>query len=190
MKKITLLLAGVLTAGVSWAGAGYETPKGATGIAVVRNDESSFKLYYKSEEKADVKVQIFDADDKVIFSEVIPKSDGFARPYNFVNLREGDYTIRVDNGANWMSETVSYHADVDPNPFHIVKVDQERYLLTRAGNKEEVISVRILDENGAVLYEGSQKVEGAFAQLYNLGRRQGVISFEVSGKHGTRMLNK
>jgi len=190
MKNITLVLAGVLCASVSLANVGYEKPKGATGFAIVRSDESSYKLYYRSEEKADVKILILNEDNKVVFSEVISRSDGFSRPYNLRNLKKGEYTIRVDNGSNWMTETVRVKMDENINPFHVVKIDESRYLLTNAGKSEDIIAVRILDENGDVLYEGNQKVEGAFAQVYNLGRRQGIVSFEVTGKHGTRLMNK
>lgn len=189
MKKITLVAAGVLVAACAFAGV-YEPPKGSTGMAVVRSDESSFKLYYKAEEKTNVKVQIFNDEQKLVFSEVITQSNGFSRPYNFGNLREGDYTIRVDNGSNWLSETITYKIGSEEEPVQVVKIDKGRYMVTLAGGEDEVIAVRILNDKGDVLYEGSQKVDGAFAQVYNLGKFSGPFAFEVSGKNGTRFFNK
>ncbi len=110
MKKISLLLMGVLVSSLTFAGRRDESPKSVTGMAVIKSNTASFKLIYKAEAASDVRVKIFDSRDVLVFSETIRKSDGFIRPYNFENLPEGTYSIRIDNGSNWMTETVTYRA--------------------------------------------------------------------------------
>src|SRR5262245_31057192 len=102
MKKIAITLVCVLVSALTFA-LGEDDPKSASGMIVVKADENSYKLIYKSEEKSDVKVQIFDEANKLVFSETIKHSDGFSRPYNFRRMDEGKYTIRLDNGSNWLA---------------------------------------------------------------------------------------
>ena len=96
MKKITMLMLSVLVSTLTFAGRRDDAPKSTAGIAVVKRDVNAYKLIYKSAEKSDVSVQIYNEKNVLIFSEVIRKSDGFIRPYNFESLGQGEYTIKVD----------------------------------------------------------------------------------------------
>ena len=70
-----------------------DNPGAAAGMAVVKNG-TTFKLYYKGTQQMDVKVSILDATNKIVFTEVLRKVEGFVRPYNFSNLPEGDIQDR------------------------------------------------------------------------------------------------
>jgi hypothetical protein len=129
MKKMIMVMAGVLVSAFAWAGG----LKSESGMAVVKSNASSYKLIYKAELASNVKVEIINADNKVVFSEIIKNSDGFARPYNFGSLPEGDYTIRLDNGSNWLSEKVSYRQGEVQKLAHLVTLKDGRYLLTVPG---------------------------------------------------------
>src|SRR6478735_4944660 len=103
MKKIYFMMAVVAITTISFAReAAAKSPKALAGIAVIRSSATSYKLIYKSELQSDVKVEIYDSRNQIVFSETIKMSDGFARPYNFGSLNDGKYTIRVDNGSNWL----------------------------------------------------------------------------------------
>lgn len=191
MKKITLLLAGVLVSAFAFAGRPGESPKSVSGMAVVKSNATSYKLIYKSEFASDVKVQIFDQKNALVFSETIRKSNGFARPYNFESLAEGEYTIRINNGSSWLTETVDYRAGRVEKLAHLVPLKDGRYLLTVAGKGEDELTVRIFDKEGETIYSKINKVEGDFGQIYNLGHLSGPFSFEVTGSNGaSKVLSK
>ena len=184
MKKINLLLVGVLVSSLTFAGRRDESPRVGTGMAVVKANATSYKLFYKAEEAADVKVQIFNANDKLVFSETIKKSAGFIRPYNFESLAEGEYTIRIDNGSNWLTETVDYHAGQFDALAHLVSLKDGKYLLTVADNGEERLTVRIFNNEGQTLYTKVNKINGDFGQVYNLSQIEGPVTFEITSKGG------
>ncbi len=185
MKKITLLFACVLVSAFAWAGRRDENPKGTSGMAVVKSNATSYKLIYKSELASNVKIQIFDQGNLLVFSETIRKSSGFVRPYNFEGLSEGEYTIRIDNGSNWLTETVDYHAGRIEKLAHLVPLHDGRYLLTVAGKGQDQLSIRIFDKEGEAIYSALNKVEGDFGQIYNLSHMSGPFSFEVTGSNSS-----
>lgn len=76
--------------------------------AAIMKQGSTFKVFYKGSKPVNVKVSIFDADHKLVFTETIRKIDGFARPYNFSNLPEGNYSIEVSDGHLREQEIVAY----------------------------------------------------------------------------------
>lgn len=191
MKKFTLLLACVLVSAFAWAGRRDENPKSTSGMAVVKSNAMSYKLIYKSELASDVKVQIFDQGNALVFSETIRKSSGFMRPYNFESLSEGEYTIRIDNGSNWLAETVNYRTGRIEKLAHLVPLSDGRYLLTVAGKGQDQLNIRIFDKEGEAIYSALNKVDGDFGQIYNLGQMSGPFSFEVTGNDGSsKILSK
>lgn len=190
MKKISLLLLAVLVSLHTFAG-GPDNPKGNSGMAVVKRNATSYKLIYKGEQASNVKVQIFDERNQLIFTETIRKSSGFARPYNFESLAEGEYTIRIDNGLNSLTETIDYRRDKVNNLAHLAPLKDGKFLLTVAGKGEDRLTVRIFDEEGKRVYDDVNIVNGNFAQVYNLSKLQGPFSFEVTGKNGaSNIVNK
>jgi hypothetical protein len=187
MKKITLLLVGVLATSMTFAGNKNDDSKSASGMAVVHTNFSSYKLIYKSEEATDIKVEIFNSKNERIFSEIIKKSNGFARPYNFESLPEGEYSIRIDNGSNWLTETIEYRPSQIDKLAHVVSLKDGKYLLSLVGQNEspEQFEVDIFNDKGEKLYSGTKSVSGNFAQLFNLKDMNGPFSFEITGKNGS-----
>ena len=191
MKKIALLLVGVLVGTTTYAGVGAKAPKGASDMIVLKQNDYSFKLIYKSEEKADVKVQILNSKNAVVFAEVIRNSDGFARPYDFGNLAIGDYTIRVDNGRNGFSKTVHNGSGLIEKAAQIIHLKDGRYMLTVAGHGQNKLSINVFDEQGSIVRTDSRVVDGNFAQLYDLRNLKGAFTFEVKDEQGSsRILQK
>ena len=185
MKKINLLIvAGVLVSSLSFAGHGIENPKTTSGMAVVKTTSTSFKLIYKSEETTDVKVKIFNEQKILIFSETIRMSNGFARPYNFENLSEGEYTIKVDNGSNSLTQKLEFHIVVNTKLAHLTHMKDGKYLLSVVGKGEDRLSIRIFNERGEMVHNESEPVYGNFAQVYDLRLMPGPFSFEIKDKNG------
>jgi len=184
MKKFTMLVVGVLASTLTFAVSKDDNPKSASGMIVVKQDESSYKLIYKSEEKTDVKVQIFDAQNALIFSETIRHSDGFSRPYNFINMAEGNYTIKLDNGSGWQSETVNYKFGVKEKPAQLITLGGGRYLLAVPGTGKDNLSITIEDSEGREIHKRTREVNGNFSEVYNLSSIEGAFTLQVTGRNG------
>jgi hypothetical protein len=185
MKKIYFIMAVVAITFISFAReAAAKSSKALAGIAVIRSSATSYKLIYKSELHSDVKVEIYDSRNQVVFSETIKMSDGFARPYNFSSLNDGKYTIRVDNGSNWLTETVQYEAGRIEKLAHLTALADGRYLLSVPGSREQRLSVKIFEESGKIIYRKKELVAGDFAQVYKLNDLTGKFLFEVTDEAG------
>jgi len=185
MKKIYVMLAMMAVTSVSFAKeAATKSPKALAGIAVLRSSATSYKLIYKSELQSDVKVEIYDSRNVIVFTETIKNSDGFARPYNFASLDDGKYTIRVDNGSNWLTETVQYAAGKVEKLAHLTTLNDGRYLLSVPGSSVQRLDVRIFEASGKLIYHSKQNVSGDFAQVYKLNDVQGALQFEITDEAG------
>src|SRR5688572_24683235 len=124
MKKI-LTLSLVLFSTVMFAN-GTDDDKNpsasSSGAAVIKKDVSTFRLIYKSEKQANVRVSIYNDRDQLVYSEKVNNTDGFTRPYNFENLGEGEYTIAIEDGSKKQIEKVSYRAPKVTKTLNVVKM--------------------------------------------------------------------
>jgi hypothetical protein len=184
MKKVTLLLVGVFASVLTFGSMPYDDPKTSSGMVIVRSNQTSYKLIYKSELKSDVKIEIFNRENVRVFSEVIEKSDGFARPYSFASLPEGKYTIRLDNGSNWLTETVDYRTPEIPKYAHVATLKDGKYLFTLSSPSFERFDVTIFDDQGEKIFREHNIVSGNFARLYNMTGVQGPFTFEIVDRNG------
>ncbi len=181
MKKFNLLLVGVLISSLTFAFGRDESPSG-TGMAVVKKSATSYKLIYKSELASDVRVKIFNERNILVYSEIIKNSNGFSRPYNFERLGEGEYTIKVDNGSGWLTGTVLYQDGEVEMLAHLTKLEDGKFLVTVPGKGKDQLTVRVLNEQGEVIKRYENKVEGDFAQVYDVSKVTGPVSFEISNQ--------
>ena len=183
MKKITFVVSAMLISVASFAI--VPATSGSSTVAVTNNGSSVFKLYYKAIASGKVKVSILDANHNAVFSETISKSNGFARPYNFSGLSEGDYTIEVEDTSGKMVEKVSYSSEKAQKLVKVTKVagNESKYLLTVSSRKADFIGVKIFDSQGDLLLNQSYPVNGEFAQLFNL-KKIGAFTIQVEDGSG------
>jgi hypothetical protein len=157
-----------------------------TSVAVVANENAkTFKLIYKSASASKVQITIVNSDKQVVFSESFNNMNGFARPYNFEGLPEGDYTIEVKDSQGTKVEKVSYHtAAKEKSLIKITKLsEQSKYMLTVAGKGMNIVNVNILDADGNSVFQNAHIVEGNFGVVYNLVKA-GSYTFVVTDKAG------
>lgn len=147
---------------------------------------STFKLYYKGSQQADVKVSIRDAGDNLLFTETIKKSEGFVRPYNFSHLPEGEYTISITDSNGRQIEKISYKREKSEAFAHLLKVagSEGKYLLTVSNKADGNVTVKIYDEANHVIYNQKEDVTSDFAKIYNLQGIPGRFTFEVTDATG------
>ncbi len=187
MKKFTILFVSVLVSSLTFARTGDEGTKSASGFAVVKKADSSYKLIYKSSETSNVTITILNDNNEVMFKETIKNSDGFLRPYNLESLPAGQYTFKIENGLVSQTETIDLRVHPDSDALKmasVVKIEEGRYMLALAGKGAEQIGIKISNEKGETLYNESEMTKGAFARVYNLVNLSGRISFEITDGNG------
>ncbi len=190
MKKVYLLLAGVLMSSFAFAGVRDEGPKSSSGMAVIRKGATSYKLIYKSELASDVKVKIFNERNDLVFAETIRNSDGFMRPYDFAKLGEGEYTIKVDNGSNGLTEKVHYQHGGTQLVAHLTKVAEGKLLLTVPGRREDKLTINVMNDQGDRIGRFESTVSGDFARVFDVRQISGPVSFEITNQSGRSTILK
>ena len=154
-------------------------------ITVIAGENAStFKVVYKSTVATRVQVSIRNDKNEIVFSESFRKMHRFARPYNFKNLPEGNYTIEVKDNHGKKVEKVSYCLGVVNSLVKVTKLgDQPKYLLSVANKGMNIINVSIYNSEGEQLIYNAHIVEGDFAIVYNL-QKIGSYTFVVIDKTG------
>jgi hypothetical protein len=186
MKKISLLLTGVLFCTLVSARGTDETVNAISSVAVTNAFGSTlFKLYYKSIKQETVRVSISDEKGEMVFKETIKKVEGFMRPYNFEGLAEGQYFIQIEDESGKRVEKVNYKSGKAEQLIHVQKLsnDENKYLLTIASAKEENVFIKIYDVDGTLVHYEAQSIAGEFAQVYDLNKVKS-FTIEVTGKDG------
>lgn len=185
MKKSLSFLVVLLTVGSMTYANAFDNP--STNMAVLKNG-TSVKLLYKGTEQNDVKILIFNDDNRVVFSEKIKKTDGFARPYNFSKLPEGNYRIQIIDNTGIKTEQIAYHGEQQISRkkiMHVVRVagSSDKFVLSVPSKQNETLTVTIYGDNN-VLYSESEIVSGDFARIYNLKDYSGPVTFKVTDSKG------
>ena len=185
MKKILSVLVVLMVISSVVFARRMDNPGTATGIAVVKSG-TTFKVYYKSEQQTDVKVSILDSSDKVVFTEVLKKVEGFVRPYNFSNLPEGDYSIEIADKNGRQVEKVNHQNGSVEKLAHLLRVSgsEGKYLLTVSNKEADDITVKIYDDSNNIIYSHTEEIKGDFAKLYNLEKFSGNFTFEITDRNG------
>jgi hypothetical protein len=186
MKKI-LTIASVLFSTVVFASGTGDHPTSLSGATVVKTVEGTFKLLYKSETLTNVKVSIFDEKKKLVFSETIKNTLGFARPYSLVNLEKGNFTVAVEDHSGVTIQKISTMRTESTKLVNMLKLSngQSKYLLTVGGKGEETITLNIYDGQRQLIHSETKAIAGDFAQVYNLSKVRGTPSFEVLHENGS-----
>jgi len=97
MKTKSLFLA-LLMFSVVVSAVGKDEPR-TLGMAVIPVKGSEvFKVVYRGEAPKKLRLNIYDADAKRLYTETVSGRDGFIRPVNFSGLQYGEYTIEVVDG--------------------------------------------------------------------------------------------
>lgn len=189
MRKTLFIIAGMLAVVGAVAGLGKDGLSPDPEMAVIPQEEGSYRLIYRGNDKSNVRVKILDADHRQVYEERVFQSGGFLRSYNLDNLKEGDYTFRVEDGVTTMERTVAYRI-AEKKIAQVVKMNDGRYVLACPSCGIGNIRISITDESGTLLYEGNRKVQGSLAEIYNLDRFTGPFNFEIAGAGGSVIVSK
>lgn len=189
MKKIYVLAAAVLFSTAVFAGGAPDKPASATGVAVMKQGESVFKVIYKGAQATNVKVSIYDAGNKLVLSETIKRMDGFMRPYEFEGMNEGEYTVVVADQDGERTEKISYGDAGMKRLVNVVKISgDDRFLLTVAGKGEGKVNINIFDGDDALVHHETRAFSKSFGQVYRLKNVKRDVTFEISDEHGSKRI--
>ena len=185
MKKTLSILAAITIFSTALFANNIDNPNAATGMAIMKNG-TTVKLFYKGTKQTDVKVSIYNAANTLVYSETIKNVDGFVRPYNFTNLEEGEYLIELLGENGRQVERVIYKLGKVQKLANVMHVTGEpnKYILTVANKGQDVLTIKIYGDKGVLLYSKTEEVNGDFAQVYNLDKYNGGLTFEVSDSKG------
>lgn len=185
MKKTLSILAALTIFSTALFANNIDNPNAATGMAIMKNG-TTVKLFYKGTKQADVKVSIYNAANTLVYSETIKNVDGFVRPYNFTNLEEGEYSIELLGENGRQVERVIYKLGKVEKLANVMHVTGEanKYILSVANKGQDVLTIKIYGDKGVLLYSKTENVDGDFAQVYNLDKYNGGVTFEVSDSKG------
>jgi hypothetical protein len=185
MKKTLSILAALTIFSTALFANNIDNPNAATGMAIMKNG-TTIKLFYKGTKQADVKVSIYNASNTLVYSETIKNVDGFVRPYNFTNLEEGEYSIELLGENGRQVERVVYKLGKVEKLANVMQVTGEtnKYILSVANKGQDVLTIKIYGDKGVLLYSKTENVNGDFAQVYNLDKYNGSLTFEVSDSKG------
>lgn len=185
MKTKSILIAALFVVGSIITSVAGDEP-GSKGFAVLTTKSAGiFKVIYKTDVARKVKLNLYDAQSSLIYSESFVA--GFILPLNLQGLSYGEYTLEIVDGTGKRTEKISYQAAVDSKYFSVRKVGtaKDKFLLSVSGaNQSEKINIRIYDAYNNVVYSEVKEVSGQFSQVYFLKNSNGPVTFEVSDNFG------
>jgi hypothetical protein len=181
MKK-TLSILMLLVAIASTA---LAMPDPASDLGIMKKGKT-FHVFYKATKSLDVKIFIRNAQNDIVFAEIIRKTDGFVRPYNFTQLEEGRYTVEIVDCIHRQVRTITHGIEPPSELAHVVRISpaENKFLLTLPNKVHNIISVRIYGCRHQLVYEELLEITGDFAKLYNLNQISDEFSFEVTDVEG------
>jgi hypothetical protein len=187
MKKLTGLTLGLLVSSLVMAADNGDGVSKPSTFAVWSSSECrTVHVLYKTEQRGSVKISIMNDKNDVVFSEILKKRVGFIRPYNFNELPDGEYTIRIDDNAGSKSEKIKVGLTEPAKMVHVSNLTgtERKFMMTGFAPKESDLLVRIFDAANQMIFEESRKVNGQFGEVYNIGKNTGSYTMEVSDHQG------
>jgi hypothetical protein len=187
MKTKSILLAAFFVMSLVVAAIGKDEPTKA-GLAVVSTKGADvFKVIYKSETPSKVKLNLYNAESSIVYSETIESTEGFILPLNFKGLALGEYTLEVVDAAGKRTEKITYGVVTSRDNIRVAKIyasADNKFLVAIQNPASEQVTVRIFDAFNNLVHSEVKQVSGNFAQVYNVKNLKGSFTFEVSDASG------
>jgi len=180
MKTRSLYFAALLVVSVAVTAVAKNEPTSASMAVVSVKGSEVVKVIYKSETAGKVKINVYDAANKLVFAGTRNNVEGFILPLNFSGLEYGQYTVELTDAAGTKTEKVSYQSASTSN-IHVSKLGQDgKFLLSVTKTSNEDINVKIFDAYNNLVHDSTKQTEGDFAQLFSIKNFAGACTFEVT----------
>ena len=178
MKTKSLYFAALFIIGAAVAAVGKEEPSSAKLAVVAVQGSQVVKVIYKTETAGKVKLSVYDAAAKVVFTETRNSNEGFILPLNFSGLRSGQYTVELVDAAGTKSEKINYQPVAVKN-VHVAKTAAEGKFVVSVVNANSPVGVKIYDANHNLVHDSIKEASGSYAQLYSIKNFTGA-TFEIT----------
>lgn len=184
-KTLSIFCMLALLSNVVFAG-GIEDPKVSSSMAMMKKDNKHIQVFYKGNKTAKVQIVIYDAENKVKFSEVVRNADGFSRPYDLSKLEAGEYTIEMNDGVNTIVERVDTKELKSSFVSQVVKLQgkENKYLITAADGNASSLTIRIENADNKVLFEHTDVMSKQYAKVFALPTNCADCSFIIKNNKG------
>lgn len=185
MKKILSIYFILITmSSVALAG-GIDNPKASSKMAIMQKNADHIQLFYKNTKEATIEVSIYDSENKLLFTETIRKSNGFIRPYDLSTMKEGEYTVVVNDGTEKFVEKISTYDRPQPLLSNLISMKRNgTYLLTVADQSAKSFVVRITDIKNNVLFEQKESMNKQYSKIYNIKPEIEGLKFSITTDQG------
>jgi hypothetical protein len=189
-KTFSIFVMLTIVSSVALAG-GIDNPKASSKIAIMQKDADHIQLFYKNTKEATIEVSIYDAENKLLFTEIIRKSEGFIRPYDLSSMKGAEYTVVVSDGTEKFVEKINTNNRKTSLLSNVITMKKEgSFLLTVADENAKSFTVRITDQNDKLLHEHKESLNKQYSKIYNFASKVEGIKFQITTDQGaSRLIN-
>lgn len=187
-KAILTMLLTVMSIAVYATDGEKGKSKAAPRVEITTGESNVYRVLCMGKSDAKTTINIWNAKNKLVFTETIKNLNAFVRPYNFSQMPDGVYTLEVIEG-NAVSQKVIYHGTFAPTvevpvDLNIVKVSpvagkDDVYKLTIIKGSKTKANIRIYDQDKKMVYSTTEFFERNFSKLYNFKAMKGLSTMEV-----------
>lgn len=181
----TKLMSVVALLAMSVAVFGNDEPKTAGVVVVPVKGAEVFKVIYKNQTSNKVKVNLYNVDSQIVYSESFSNTQGFILPLNFSKLVYGTYKLELIDANGKSLEEIVYQPAAKVENIRVSRlVNTEGKFLVSVMSPKEQVTVKIFDSANNLLHDEVKSVEGNFAQVYKIQHLTGACTFEISDAAG------
>jgi hypothetical protein len=189
MKKIIISAALLMVMGADvLASGGNDGIKGSAKANVETATRNGvYNLIYRTTTTGTVKVTITNSVGEVIMVDQIEGRTSFLRPYNFVALPAGAYSITVQdrNGRTTLPLVHTGKVAAVQPVVQIQPVETNKYEVKMLGSRADEVSVNIYDAAHRLVYSEKISQKGSFSRVYDLNKvNLTSVTFEVASPDG------
>ncbi|MES2731042.1 MAG: hypothetical protein V4714_04810 [Bacteroidota bacterium] len=157
--------------------------KSSSRVEVVATTKAAiYRVSYSSEKEGTVKVNIYDAQSNLLYTDYLRNAKKFDKSYDFTGLAEGEYKIEVISVEGKTLQTI-YHgiakeADLTAS---VASLDQAgKYTLKVQRKQMAPVVVNIYDSNNQLIYQDEITVDQNFTRVYDFTKSFAkAASFEI-----------
>jgi flagellar hook assembly protein FlgD len=191
MKKVIISAALLTVLGADVWASEPGVRDGVTGTVKANVEATSrngvYNLIYKTASAGTVKVTITNSIGEVVLVDQIEGQGSFLRPYNFLGLPAGHYTVTVlDRNGKTTLPLVHTAGTVNLQPVvQIQPVEQSKYEVRLLGSNADEVSVNIYDAAKRLVYSEQIAQKGSFSRVYDLNKMNlQNVTIEVVNANG------
>jgi len=183
MKRIarTTLAVAAIVAGMA---AGAKAQEKSVRLDPLSKD--TYQFTYINEGECNVKVEVLDEKGKVLHTEQINQKNSFTKPYNFQNLKFGEYSFKASDGSGVYITKIKRSNEISMVA-SIEAIEGEKAKIIVKGDFMAPVTVNLYDSHNALVFGDYIDHEKSFSRIYDLSKvKANELRIEVESE--TKML--